>query len=280
MLANVEQKHRHLGFDVCNDDCCQRYHGTGNLTQKAIAGAKATRGQVIMYDNQICDARYSKSCGGMTERFEILWDGPPLPYLQNKFDASEKFNWDDLPLSEEPNLRKWIDAAPACFCSPEIVPEEILIKYIGDVDEEGQYYRWQFDYSQQEMTDLLNNKLTIAASCIIKILPIKRGGSGRLNKIKIEYRDAYGKTNFVEVDTEYRVRQVLHHSFLYSSALYIERSGFVDKIPGKFSLHGAGWGHGAGLCQIGALGMALIGYHTIDILEHYYPGSRLETIYD
>ena len=279
MLANVEQKHRHLGFDVCNDDCCQRYHGTGNLTQQAIAGSEATRGQVIMYNNQICDARYSKSCGGMTERFEILWDGPPLPYLQNKFDAPEIFNWENLPLSEEQNLRKWVDAAPGCFCSPEFVPEEILIKYIGGVDEQGQYYRWQFDYNQQEMTDMLNKKLTIEASCIINILPLKRGGSGRLNKIKIEYRDAFEKTNFVEVDTEYRVRQVLHHSFLYSSALYIERSGFVDIIPGKFSLHGAGWGHGAGLCQIGALGMALKGYKTSDILNHYYPGSRLVTIY-
>jgi len=279
MLANVEQKHRSLGFDVCNDDCCQRYHGTGNLTQQAIAGAQATRGQVIMYDNLICDARYSKSCGGMTERFEVIWDGPPLPYMQNIFDASNHFDWPDLPLSEEHNLRKWVDAIPDCFCSPAVVPEEILIKYIGDVDEEGQYYRWQFDYSQQEMTAMLNNKLTIEASCIINILPLERGGSGRLNKIKIEYLDTSEKTNFLEVDTEYRVRQVLHHSFLYSSAFYIERSGFVDKIPGKFTLRGAGWGHGAGLCQIGALGMALKGYKTSDILNHYYPGSRLVTLY-
>jgi len=279
MLANVEQKHRKLGFDVCNDDCCQRYHGTGFLTPQAITGAQATRGQVIMNNDQICDARYSKSCGGMMETFESVWGGSPLPYMQNIFDADRNLKWDKLPLSAENNARDWIDSTPNCFCSPQVVPEKELTKYIGGVDEAGRYFRWQFDYSQAELNQLLNQKLQIDANKIIDIKVIKRGGSGRLIDIKIEYLDSADVARSIPVHSEYNIRQTFHPSFLYSSAFYIEKSDIADNIPDKFSLYGAGWGHGAGLCQIGALGMALQGYKTAAILRHYYPGSRLVTIY-
>ncbi len=277
MLANVEQKHVKQGFDVCNDDCCQRYHGTGNLTPQSIQGAVSTRGQVIMYEDQICDARYSKSCGGMMETYETLWEGDPLPYMQNIIDAPHTFTWDNLPLSEEENLKQWVDADLKTFCSPQVVPEEGLTKYIGGVDEEGQYFRWEFAYSQDELTSMLNSKLDLDAGAITAVHPLNRGGSGRLNKIKIEYLDESGNPGSVVVDSEYRIRQVMHPSFLYSSAFYIETEG--DEIPTRFILRGAGWGHGAGLCQIGALGMALRGYHTENILKHYYPGSRLVNLY-
>ncbi len=280
MLANVEQKHRHLGFDVCNDDCCQRYHGTAYLTPQAIAGATSSRGQVLMHADKICDARYSKSCGGMMEQFEILWDGPPLPYMQNKFDAPDKFRWEGLPLSEDNNLRQWVESQPHSFCSPHFVPENDLIKYIGSVDDAGEYFRWEFEYSQLELTELLNSKLDIHADKIVNIIPKNRGGSGRINKLQIDYFDSLGEQQQVMIESEYRIRQVLHPSFLYSSAFYIKMSENIDNLPGKFILRGAGWGHGAGLCQIGALGMALAGFQTSDILDHYYPGSRLVTIYD
>ncbi len=279
MLANVEQKHRHLGFDVCNDDCCQRYHGTGNLTPHAVAGAQATRGQVIMYDDKICDARYSKSCGGMMETFETLWDGDPLPYMQNAFDSGSTFEWSDLPLSDEENLRKWINATPHSFCSPEMVLEETLTSYIGGVDEEGKYFRWQFEYDQQEITDLLNKKLDLAAVSIVNITALSRGGSGRMNKARIDYISETGKTESITVSSEYEIRRIFHPSFLYSSAFVVQLLDLTGKIPGRFILRGAGWGHGAGLCQIGALGMALKGYRAETILKHYYPESRLVKIY-
>jgi len=279
MLANVEQKHRSLGFDVCNDDCCQRYHGTDFLTPQAITGAQATRGQVIMDNDKICDARYSKSCGGMMETFEAVWGGSPLPYMQNFFDADKNLKWDKLPLSVENNARDWIDSTPACFCSPQVVPEEGLTKYIGGVDEAGKYFRWQFDFGQAELAQLLNQKLQIGAKNIIDIKSVKRGGSGRLIDIKIDFIDSTGATRSIDIHSEYNIRQTLHPSFLYSSAFYADKSEFTDGIPGKFTLIGAGWGHGAGLCQIGALGMALQGYKTAAILRHYYPGSRLVTIY-
>ncbi len=278
MLANVEQKHRQLGFDVCNDDCCQRYHGTGNLTPQSIQGAVSTRGQVIMFDEQICDARYSKSCGGMMERFEVLWEGDPLPYMQNIFDGSDDLDWHEVDLSKETNLEKWVQASPGTFCSPQVVPEEELKKYIGGVDEEGQYFRWKFEYLQSELTDLLNDKLELEAQYILAIKPLHRGGSGRMNKMQIIYRNNHGIDQTVEVNSEYRIRQVMHPSFLYSSAFYVETAGAAE-LPDKFTLNGAGWGHGAGLCQIGALGMALKGYRTDTILKHYYPGSRLVNLY-
>ncbi|MFH1851211.1 MAG: SpoIID/LytB domain-containing protein [Candidatus Neomarinimicrobiota bacterium] len=279
MLANIEQKHKALGFDVCNDDCCQRYHGTGFLTPHAIAGAQATRGQVIMYDDRICDARYSKSCGGMMETFEAVWDGPPLPYMKNIFDARSRFRWDRLPLTDEANLKHWVDGTPECFCSPLIVPEADLTRYIGGVDEAGKYFRWRFDYSQAEMTNLLNQKLDLSARAIDDIVPVRRGGSGRLIDLRIIYHDTAGKECSADIHSEYKIRQTFHPSFLYSSAFYVEKSGSADAAPDTFTLKGGGWGHGAGLCQIGALGMALKGYHTANILKHYYPGSRLVTIY-
>lgn len=279
MLANIEQKHRALGFDVCNDDCCQRYHGTGQLTPHAVTGAQSTRGQVIMFGEKICDARYSKSCGGMMETYENVWDGPPLPYMQNIFDAGTSFHWPHLPLSEEENLRKWVNASPACFCSSQVVSEETLTDYIGTVDEQGSYFRWNFHFSQTEMTDLLNEKLGLEARAILEIIPVKRGGSGRLTQVSVNYLDQENNQQSCTIVSEYEIRRVFHPSFLYSSAFYIEQLDPEEEQPAKFILRGAGWGHGAGLCQIGALGMARKGYSTLTMLKHYYPGCRLVHIY-
>ena len=279
MLANIEQKHVDMGMDVCNDDCCQRYQGSGNLTSQSISGARNTYGQVLLYENQICDARYSKSCGGMMESFQTIWSGADPEYLKNIADAPEDFNHKSLPLRDEISVKNWIDDIPDTFCSSNRVNESNLKKYLGSVDEEGKYFRWQIDYSQVEICNLLNEKLDLFANAIIGFRPIRRGGSGRLCEIEVAYRDKdNGDRRFI-IDSEYKIRQTFHKGFLYSSCFYITDRNPTDNIPEGFTLRGAGWGHGVGYCQIGALGMSLTGYSTEQIVSHYYPGSELEKIY-
>ena len=275
MLANVEQKHVPQGFDVCNDDCCQRYQGTTHLSPQSIEGAVATRGQVLMYKNQICDARYSKSCGGVMETFENLWEDTPVDYMQPIPDA-KNFENENLPLDTEEKVENWLRSVPDTFCSPHAIPENELKKYLGSVDEEGSYFRWEFVYSQEEMTKLLNKKQALEADAIIDIIPVKRGKSGRLTEVKIVYTKA-GEQKSHNIKDQYFIREAFHESFLYSSAFVVEKEG--SEIPKEFKLIGGGWGHGAGYCQIGAVGMALKGYATDEILYHYFPGSVLEQIY-
>ncbi|MFP4548099.1 MAG: SpoIID/LytB domain-containing protein [Fidelibacterota bacterium] len=276
MLANVEQKHIHLGFDVCNDDCCQRYQGTTHLSKQSIEGAMNTRGKVLMYNGDICDARYSKSCGGVMETFENVWEDTPLDYMQPLPDAPENYENANLPLDSEEKVRNWIETVPNTFCSPHTIPEDELKKYLGSVDEEGSYFRWEFEYTQQEMTDLLNKKLNLRADKILAITPVKRGYSGRLIEVEVSYKQG-SETKSSIVEDQYDIRDTFNESFLYSSAFVVDVEG--GEIPDKFILKGAGWGHGAGYCQIGAVGMALKGYTTQEIVYHYFPGSTLRKIY-
>ena len=279
MLANIEQKHVHMGMDVCNDDCCQRYQGTGNLSVHAMAGARNSCGQVVLYDQKICDARYSKSCGGMMETFDTIWGGKNLPYLQNRPDAESGLTTVIPDLTNEPNVREWIDSVPQAFCSSHLVPEASIKKYLGSVDEEGTYFRWEFTYTQAEFCDLLNNKRGLDAHEIIALRPVSRGGSGRLHKLEIIYSDASGQRKSHLIPTEYEIRQALHKGFLYSSCLYSNTDPQDSKGPETIILKGGGWGHGVGFCQIGALGMSLNGYTAAQIVAHYYPGSKLVKIY-
>ncbi len=277
MLANVEQKHVHLGFDVCNDDCCQRFQGINNLTDFAQRAAKNTRGQVLMFDDMIVDARYSKSCGGIMEKFENLWENDPKPYMQNKSDAPVEFNVD---LTKEQELKQWVREMPESFCSPHYIKEEDLHKYLGNVDEEGHYFRWTVETTQKELVKNIKEKLDIDIVAVQNLIPVKRAGSGRLLELKIEYLDSDSTPKSMIIYKDYEVRRVLHKMFLYSSAIDIEQRYDEDEeVPSKFIFKGAGWGHGAGLCQIGGIGMSLAGYSSEEIVKHYYPGSELERIY-
>ena len=279
LLANVEQKHRHLGMDVCNDDCCQRYQGTTFLTEHSIRGAENTRGLVLLYQDKICDARYSKSCGGVMEAFESIWDGAPLAYTKVKADAEKDPPEWHKPLSDEKNLEHWLKSVPHTFCSPHVVPEKTLKKYLGNVDEEGHYFRWTLEISQAELTNHLNRQFGFPIKAVKALNVTHRGGSGRATKMEIIYLDSDNRQQIFTVDSEYDVRRLLHPSFLYSSAIIIETLPKNAEIPKTFVYHGAGWGHGVGLCQIGALGMSLKGYIAQDIVFHYYPGSVLKKIY-
>lgn len=280
MLANVEQKHAHLGIDVCNDDCCQRYQGTTFLTDQSLQGALNTYGKVLIYNDTICDARYSKSCGGVMESFDTIWGGQPLDYLKVKADSlSEPIEW-QKPLSWEKNLKKWINSSPETFCSPAIIPEENLAKYLGNVDEQGKYFRWLENISQKEMTENINRHHHINAIAIKRIEIKNRGGSGRVNFLTVHYLDQNEKLNTIDLTNEFGIRQAMHQKFLYSSSFLVRAEEVdEDEIPSNFVLQGAGWGHGVGLCQIGALGMSLKGFSTEEILSHYFPGSHLKQIY-
>jgi stage II sporulation protein D len=279
MLANVEQKHRSLGFDVCNDDCCQRYQGTANLNQHAISAAYKTRGMVLQHADRICDARYSKSCGGMMETYSTIWGNVDLPYLQNKPDSDRPVPSDHLPLSDNGKARTWIDSIPESFCSSRQVDERTLKQYLGAVDEGGTYFRWSVRYEQLEITTLLNKKIALNAVAVLNMRPLERGGSGRIKFLEISYKDGTGEDQTHVLERDVAIRSALHHGFLYSSCFYVTTGKSKNGIPVDFIISGAGWGHGAGLCQIGALGMALAGHKTSEILSHYYPGSRLVRIY-
>ncbi|KAA3617289.1 MAG: SpoIID/LytB domain-containing protein [Calditrichaeota bacterium] len=279
LLANVEQKHRHMEMDICNDDCCQRYQGTTFLTEQSKAGALNTSGQVIVYDNKICDARYSKSCGGMMESFGYIWPGNDEDYLQAIPDSKNMLPELEKPLSEENNFSNWVNSTPHAFCSSNTVAEKDLKKYLGSVDEEGEYFRWQKSVSQKELKETIYNFAGISVKSINKLEIISRGMSGRINKLNIHYLDHNDKANTFRINSEYDVRRYLSTSFLYSSAITISEQNIKNGIPQDFLFNGAGWGHGVGLCQIGALGMSLNNYKSEEILYHYYPGSLLKKIY-
>ncbi len=279
MLANIEMKHASLGLDVCNDDCCQRYQGTTFLNDDVIQSASNTLGKVLMFDDKICDTRYSKCCGGVTEAFENVFGDRPIQYLKSLVDAPKKYSDPSLPLISEKSVRQWIEKSPKTYCNLQHISQGELISYLGNVDEDGEYFRWRIRYTQKEITALLNLKLDLDAQAILAIRPMRRGASGRLIKIAIDYRMIDGNRETRYVEDQYIIRQTLHAVFLYSSAFVIDNEKGAGEIPSAFILKGAGWGHGVGYCQIGALGMALQDHGTEEILSHYYPDSELEKIY-
>lgn len=279
MLANVEQKHRALGMDVCNDDCCQRYQGSTFLSKQAVAATSATSGKVLLHGDLICDARYSKSCGGMMEAFEAVWPGKPHPYLQIKPDLPETELQHVPDLTSESAFQDWLNVPPKAYCSPHYIAENELKTYLGSVDESGRYYRWSFSLLQKEITELLNEKLNLYAEHIEALHVRKRGGSGRVMQLAIVYVDRAQQQRTHLLDSEYAIRAALHPHFLYSSAIVIEPKYKGGHVPDSFKIDGCGWGHGVGLCQIGGLGMALAGESAENILSHYYPGSNLQKIY-
>ncbi len=253
ILAATEKKHESLGLNACNDDCCQRYQGLSQTNSISKKAASLTRGIVLTYKDSICDTRYSKSCGGKTERKENVWGGPPVPYLRSIKDTID----DDI-----------------AYCSPEIVPEEELKTYIGTVDEKGQYYRWSFEATQTDLINSLQNHQYINAKEISNLIPITRGDSGRIISLDIQFLDENGESQSLILQSEYDIRKMLSPSFLYSSAFTP-----LKKDDNNFLLNGKGWGHGVGLCQIGALGMALRNHSSSDILRHYFPLTKETKLY-
>ena len=276
ILAAAEKKHKDLDLDACNDDCCQRYQGIANINQESIKAAKNTRGIILVHDDEVCDTRYSKSCGGISENNENVWDTDPKPYLISVVDSRSSENND---VTSENGFRQWIKRKTFSFCGPEFIPESELTKFLGSVDVRGQYFRWKISYNNEEITDLINSKTKKSFRNIRSLVPLKRGESGRITELEIVGEADDGSADSIMIESEYEIRRTLHHDFLYSSAFTVETNSNDENGENRFTLRGAGWGHGVGLCQIGALGMALDGRKTDEILFHYYHSSEMRNTY-
>lgn len=265
----------HVNFDVCADDHCQRYQGVTRETTSTVAEAiRQTSGEVLTYKGEICDARFSKSCGGVTELYENCWDNTPHPYLARVVDAvSESKVYGDL--SQEKNAIAWIKSTDEnSFCNTH--DTQVLSEILNNYDQTTHdFYRWKTEYSQMELKQLIEEKTHLVFGDILDLLPIERGVSGRLVLLKI-----VGSKRTLVIGKELEIRRTLSKTHLYSSAFYVDK--VVPRgslIPSKFILYGAGWGHGVGLCQIGAAVMAHIGYGYKEILLHYYIGANLSSNY-
>lgn len=262
----------HTLFDVCADDHCQRYQGITKETSPHVAEAIGhTRGQVLMSEGKICDARFSKCCGGAMEEFQYCWEDSPKPYLKAIGDTPEGTIPD---LTVEANAEEWIRTSPDSFCNT--TDKHILSQVLNDYDQETtDFYRWRVDYTQTELSQLINSKLGIDFGQIVDLVPVERGKSGRLCQLKI-----VGTKRTLTIGKELEIRRALSPSHLYSSAFVIDKEGVdADGVPALFHIVGAGWGHGVGLCQIGAAVMGEKGYTYDRILAHYYPGADLKELY-
>lgn len=273
-LITWYDREAHTLFDVCADDHCQRFQGVTKVTtETAYKAIKDTRGIVLISGDEICDTRYSKSCGGISESYENVWEPVKYDYLQPVVDYKFEPETFDLDLRKEDNAVKWIKANPPAFCNT--TDPKILNQILLDYDQETKdFYRWKVEYSQSELSNLIKEKLGIDFGNIIDLIPIERGYSARLIKLKI-----VGTKTSLIIGKELEIRRVLSPSHLYSSSFYVEKENLVEGIPQKFILHGAGWGHGVGLCQIGAAVMAEQGYQFDEILLHYFPKAMIKKIY-
>jgi SpoIID/LytB domain protein len=264
----------HKLFDVCADDHCQRYQGVTKVTSEAAReSVKQTHGIVLIECNEILDARFSKSCGGISESFENVWE--PVKHLSLTSIYDYKFIADefDEDFSKEINAAKWIKGNPPAFCNT--TDPKILKQILLDYDQETKdFYRWKVEYTQAELSELIKRKSGIDFGLIKNMIPIERGLSSRIIRLKI-----IGTEKTLTIGKELEIRRTLSETHLYSSAFIVEKFGDVDGVPEKFILRGAGWGHGVGLCQIGAAVMAEQGYQFDEILIHYFKDAAIKKIF-
>lgn len=262
----------HKLFDVCADDHCQRYQGITKASNPSVAKAvKETEGMVLMYGDEICDARFSKCCGGVSETFDTCWEDKDYPYLQPVIDDSENKDIPDLSIEE--NAEKWIRTTPAAFCNTH--DEKVLKQILNNYDQETtDFYRWKVKYSQKEISELIHRKTGIEFGDIKDLIPMQRGKSGRISRLKI-----VGTLRTVTIGKELEIRRALSESHLFSSAFVIDKTEVAGSVPSEFTITGAGWGHGVGLCQIGAAMMGEKGYSYDKILLHYYRNAEIKKVY-
>lgn len=264
----------HANYDFCADDHCQRYQGvTKIINDNAVNAVESTRGLVLTYDNKICDTRYSKCCGGMSEGFENVWEPVKHHYLAPIVDYKFELDGIDYDLTQEIPAQHWIKSNPHAFCNTS--DKKILSQILPDFDREtSNFFRWQIEYRQDELTEIIKTKSGIDFGNIIELVPVERGYSGRINKLKI-----IGDKKVLTIGKELEIRKTLSNTHLYSSAFIVTKEYSSGKIPAKFILRGAGWGHGVGLCQIGAAVMGARGYDFDAILLHYFKAAKIQKIY-
>lgn len=260
----------HTLFDVCADDHCQRYQGISKIISAAANEAvEATRGSFLVSHHEICDARFYKACGGLTEQFENAWEDTPVPYLGTISDAPIHYP----PLKTEEEARRWILSSPGAYCNT--TDGKVLRQILPSFDQETtDFFRWKVEYEREELERLISTKSGIDFGTLMDLAPVQRGASGRLVKLKI-----VGSAKTLTVGKELEIRRWLSKSHLYSSAFVVDAERDAEGVPVRFVLHGAGWGHGVGLCQIGAAVMAAQGKKANEIVEHYFTGAKLEKLY-
>ena len=268
----------HDRFDVCADDHCQRYQGITKVSSPCVYEAlKTTSGEVLTYDETICDTRYYKCCGGITEKFENVWEPVVHPYLTKVIDNDVTCHPSPITdLTKEEDARAWILGNPPAYCNT--YDKQALSQVLNDYDlETTDFYRWEVSLTQLEIKALLLRKVGIDVGNVLDLIPVERGVSGRLTRLKI-----VGDKQTIIIGKELEIRKALSESHLYSSAFVVEKAFALDgntNLPEAFILKGAGWGHGVGLCQIGAAIMGNKGISYKEILSHYFPLAVLKKIY-
>lgn len=260
----------HEGFDVCADDHCQRYQGITRIISENVREAiKQTRGIFLVYDGDICDARYYKSCGGQTDVFATAWEDQNYPYLSHVSDDIDY----RAPVRSESDAKRWLTGRPRAYCNTQ--DKELLKTILPAFDQETpDFYRWQVTYERKELEEMISRKSGIDFGALKNIEPLERGPSGRISRLKIE-----GSKKTVIVGKELEIRRWLSPSHLLSSAFVISDERNANGEISRFILYGGGWGHGVGLCQIGAAVMASKGIQAEEILAHYFTGTQLRKLY-
>ena len=265
----------HTLFDVCADDHCQRYQGITKETSPHVAEAiRQTKGQILMDGEEICDARFSKCCGGITEEFQYCWEDTPKTYLTAVRDLALGVEHTLPNLTKEEEAEKWIRFNPPAFCNTQ--DKKILSEVLNDYDQETvNFYRWKETLSQEKLQQLIADKLKMDLGAILDMKAVERGKSGRISKLQI-----IGTEKTFTIGKELEIRRTLSDSHLLSSAFVVDKYDKDEQgVPQRFELIGAGWGHGVGLCQIGAAVMGEQGYHYDAILLHYYQGAEIKKLY-
>lgn len=265
----------HTLFDVCADDHCQRYQGITKETSPHVAEAiRQTKGQILMDGEEICDARFSKCCGGITEEFQYCWENTPKTYLTAVRDIALGVEHTQPNLTNEEEAEKWIRFNPPAFCNTQ--DKKILSEVLNDYDQETvNFYRWKETLSQEKLQQLIADKLKMDLGAILDMKAVERGKSGRISKLQI-----IGTEKTFTIGKELEIRRTLSDSHLLSSAFVVDKYDKDEQgVPQRFELIGAGWGHGVGLCQIGAAVMGEQGYHYDAILLHYYQGAEIKKLY-
>ena len=265
----------HTLFDVCADDHCQRYQGITKETSLHVAEAiRQTKGQILMDGEEICDARFSKCCGGITEEFQYCWEDTPKTYLTAVRDIALGVEHTLPNLTNEEEAEKWIRFNRPAFCNTQ--DKKILSEVLNDYDQETvNFYRWKETLSQEKLQQLIADKLKMDLGAILDMKAVERGKSGRISKLQL-----IGTEKTFTIGKELEIRRTLSDSHLLSSAFVVDKYDKDEQgVPQRFELIGAGWGHGVGLCQIGAAVMGEQGYHYDAILLHYYQGAEIKKLY-
>ena len=271
-LIRWTEREAHQDFDVCADDHCQRYQGTVRINAPGVVDAiRQTRGEVLAFDGRPCDARFSKNCGGIIEEYQTAWRDRAVPYLVALRDARGP---DRKPpqLANDLAMRAFLENPPPAYCNCH--DKSILGTVLNDYDlPDGSLFRWRVRLAASEATRLVRQKLAIDLGRLLSLEPVERGPSGRIKRLRL-----VGEQGSLMIGKELEIRRALSETHLYSSAFVVDVEGPAER-PEAFLLSGAGWGHGVGLCQIGAAVMAHQGAGYREILKHYYPGTQLQQFY-